>query len=75
MQIDYHCEPRDLAAGVKPVNEDIRAITDWAADLGLVLNKDKIKSIIVSTLRFIADISFDVLPSVVVGRVSIPFFY
>lgn len=73
LQIFLDCKPDQLVSGIRAVNDDIRAISIWASEMGLLLNEGKTKAIVVGTRRFIANIPFDELPSVIVGNVGIPF--
>lgn len=67
LQIYLHCKPGSLSDAVKLVNEDITAILNWAEGLGLLLNVSKTKACILGTRRFIADISRNQPPPIIVN--------
>jgi len=63
IQIFLSCHPKDIASCVAKINEDIKSITRWADDLGLLLNDAKTKAMIVGTSRYVNSINLaEILP-------------
>ena len=73
LQIYLHCHLYELNDAISKVNQDVQAITSWAADNNFVLNPRKTKSMLFGTSKLLKHVDFDVLPKIFVGDAEISY--
>lgn len=72
-QIYLQCAPHDILQGLAKINQDVQAISDYAASNYLSLNIAKSKIQIFGSAAYLRSIEYSILPPIVVNGISLPY--
>lgn len=72
LQLYLSFPPDEVIEGIARINEDVRAVCEWAVESGLRLNSAKTKAILIGTARYVNALEVAGLPPIRVNAEIIP---